>query len=293
MDTQTLLKRVRHIAIRAQKRTQDLSSGEQRSAFRGRGMSFSEVRPYVPGDDVRSIDWNVTARSGEPYIKLYEEERDRTILFVIDMSQSSFFGTRHQIRRDQLAELCATLAFSAVRSQDQVGLLLFSDKIDAFLPPKKGRGQAMLILRKLLEATPKGETTSLSEALFFAYNVLKKTSTCFILSDFIAQDFERPLRNLSRKHQVVGLHAWDPLEKRMPDVGLLSVRDPETGARVTLDTSDPDFRLQYAHIFAHHQALRARQFKKAGAHWIPMGVTEDHIMALLRLFNRRGFMRSR
>jgi uncharacterized protein (DUF58 family) len=293
MDTQTLLKRVRRMAIWAQRRTQDLSSGEHRSAFRGSGISFSEVRPYVPGDDVRSIDWNVTARSGEPYVKLYEEERERSILLIVDLSRSSFFGTRHQIRRDQLLELCAILAFSAIKSQDQVGLLLFSNGVDAFLPPRKGRAQAMIVLRRLLEATPNGGTTNLAEALLFARNVLKKTSTCFILSDFIAPDFERPLRNLASKHQVVGISAWDPIEKRMPDVGLLPVRDPESGQRALLDTSDPEFRLQYAHMFAQNQRLCARQFKKAGATWVQMGVTDDYIIALLRLFKRRGHLQPR
>ncbi len=287
MDTLTLLKRVRRIALQSRRRTQGLFSGGYHSAFKGRGMSFSEVRPYVPGDDVRAIDWNVTARTGEPHIKLYEEERELTVMLLVDVSSSSFFGTRNQIRRDQLAELCAILAFSAIGNNDQVGLLLFADNIQLYIPPKKGRTQAMRVLRELLHAEPTGKSTDLTAALSFVNNTLKNKSICFILSDFQAPDFEKPLRTLARRHDTIGLHTWDTAERTLPDVGLLPIRDPETGSTQLIDTTNPDFRVRYTRRFDEWRQSMATRFRQAGADWLSIHVQEDYTLALLRFFQSR------
>jgi len=287
MDTQTLLRRVRRIALQSKRRTSGLFSGGYHSVFKGRGMSFSEVRPYVPGDDVRAIDWNVTARTGEPHIKLFEEERELTVMLLVDVSRSSFFGTRGQTRRDQLAELCAILAFSAIGNHDQVGMVLFADAVQHYIPPKKGRAHAMLILRELLNAEPRGTHTNVADALSFAHNVLKKRSICFVLSDFQAPDFEKPLRALARRHDTIGIHAWDPAERVLPDVGLLPLRDPESGATRLVDTTDPGFRRRYTFQFDQTQSLLEKRFRQAGAGWISLNVTADYTRALLRFFEHR------
>ncbi len=236
METTELLKRVRRIEIKTKGLSKQIFSGEYHSAFKGRGMSFSEVRGYQYGDDVRNIDWNVTARSGEPYVKVFEEERELTVMLLVDISKSSFFGTVKQPKNELITEICAVLAFSAAQNNDKVGLLLFSDRVEKFLPPKKGRGHVLRIIRELLDTRPQGSGTDIGMALTYFTNMVKKRSICFLVSDYLATGYERPLRLAARRHDLVGLHLYDPREKELPAVGLLRATDAESGKTQWIDT---------------------------------------------------------
>ncbi|MBK8921899.1 MAG: DUF58 domain-containing protein [Saprospirales bacterium] len=288
MDTTELLKKVRKIEIKTRGLSRNLFTGGYHSAFKGRGMSFSEVRVYQPGDDVRAIDWNVTARTGEPHVKIFEEERELTVMLLVDVSASSLFGTTGQSKQDVMTEICAVLAFSAIANNDKVGALLFSDRIELFIPPQKGRQHTLRIIRELLHIEPSGRGTDLGGALQYARNVLRKRSVCFILSDFITADFEAPLSIFAKRHDCIGLHAWDPRERQLPDIGLVRIADAESGATGWVDTTDPAFRRDYQRRFDQRVQQHRELFGRAGADFLSLLTTGSYVQALLRFFEQRA-----
>lgn len=251
-------------------------------------MSFSEVRQYQFGDDVRDIDWNVTARTGDPHIKIYEEERELTVMLLVDISGSSFFGTSGQWKQELLTEICALLAFSADSNNDKVGLLLFSDQPELYIAPKKGRQHTLRIIRELLNVQPAERGTDLAAAIHFTRNVLKKKSVCFVLSDFWAGGYDAALRTLARRHDCVGIHCWDAKERDLPDVGLLRSRDAETGQQSWLDTTDPKFRKAYAQRFDAKRAYASGAFRQAGADFLSLQTSESYASVLLHFFENRA-----
>jgi uncharacterized protein (DUF58 family) len=283
-----LIKKVRKIEIKTRRLTRNLFTGGYHSAFKGRGMSFSEVRQYQFGDDVRDIDWNVTARTGDPHIKIYEEERELTVMLLVDISGSSFFGLNGQWKQELLTEICALLAFSADSNNDKVGLLLFSDQPGLYIPPKKGRQHTLRIIRELLNVQPNEKGTDLSAAIQFTRNVLKKKSVCFVLSDFWAANYDISLRTLARRHDCVGIHCWDLRERDLPDVGLLRTRDAETGQNTWLDTGDPQLRRAYARRFDENRDYASGAFRKAGADFLSLQTSESYASALLHFFEKRA-----
>jgi uncharacterized protein (DUF58 family) len=287
-NMEELIKKVRKIEIKTRRLTRNLFTGGYHSAFKGRGMSFSEVRQYQFGDDVRDIDWNVTARTGDPHIKIYEEERELTVMLLVDISGSSFFGMSGQWKQELLTEICALLAFSADSNNDKVGLLLFSDQPELYLAPKKGRQHTLRIIRELLNVQPGARGTDLTAAIQFTRNVLKKKSVCFILSDFWAKDYDVSLRTLARRHDCVGIHCWDARERDLPDVGLLQTRDNESGKETWLDTSDPQLRRAYAHRFEDNRAYATASFRRAGADFLSLQTAEPYSTALLHFFEKRA-----
>lgn len=288
MDTAELLKKVRKVEIKTRGLSRNLFTGGYHSAFKGRGMSFSEVRVYQPGDDVRTIDWNVTARTGEAHVKIFEEERELSVMLLVDVSGSSFFGSTGQSKQDVMTEICAVLAFSAIANNDKVGLLLFSDRVELFIPPKKGRQHALRLVRELLNLNPTSRGTDVSGALQYARNVLRKRSVCFVLSDFLTENFEAPLRIFAKRHDCIGLHCWDPLEQRLPDIGLLRVADAETGALHWVDTTDPDFRRLYNRQFEKRKTMAETLFRRAGADFLSLPTTDSYVQALLHFFEQRA-----
>jgi uncharacterized protein (DUF58 family) len=291
MDTTELLKKVRKLEIKTRGLSRHLFTGGYHSAFKGRGMSFSEVRQYQFGDDVRAIDWNVTARTGEPHIKIFEEERELTVMLLVDISGSAFFGTRGQSKQEMLAEICAILAFSANSNNDKVGLMLFSDQVELFIPPKKGRQHTLRMIRELLYLEPTERTTNMGNALEMSHNLLKKKSICFLMSDFMASGYESPLRVLSRKHDCIGVHCWDSRERDLPDVGLLPVRDAESGVVEWIDTTNPALRQHYRKRFEENRAKTEGLFRRAGADFLSLQTTDAYINALLQFFERRAHVR--
>jgi uncharacterized protein (DUF58 family) len=288
MDTAELLKKVRKIEIKTRRLSRHLFTGGYHSAFKGRGMSFSEVRLYHFGDDVRAIDWNVTARTGEPFVKIFEEERELSVMLLVDMSASAFFGTAEQFKQEVLTEICAVLAFSAIANNDKVGVILFSDRIELFIPPKKGRQHILRIIRELLNVEPAGRGTDLAGAFQYLRNVLKKRSVCFVLSDFIADDYERSLRVMARRHDCIGIHCWDQRERELPDVGLLLTRDAESGAETWIDTHDPRLRDAYTRLFDERRRRTETAFRRAGADFMSIPTTQSYVQALLRFFEQRA-----
>ena len=288
METSELLKKVRKIEIKTRRLSRNLFTGGYHSAFKGRGMSFSEVRQYQFGDDIRAIDWNVTARTGEPHVKIFEEERELTVMLLVDVSGSSFFGTTGQLKQDVLTEICALLAFSADNNNDKVGLLLFSDRNELFISPKKGRQHMLRIIRELLNVQPSDKGTDLTGAFQYTRNVLKKRSICFVLSDFWASGYDAALRVLARRHDCVGIQCWDPRERKLPDVGLLKVRDAETGRQKWVDTTDPELRQRYAERFDDNRAGAAAAFRRAGADFLSLQTTDSYASALLQFFEKRA-----
>ncbi|MEY3052373.1 MAG: hypothetical protein RLY31_2158 [Bacteroidota bacterium] len=286
-DTTELFRKVRKIEIKSRGLSRQLLSGEYHSAFKGRGMSFSEVRNYQFGDDVRNIDWNVTARTGTPFVKVFEEERELTVLLVIDMSRSTFFGTVHQYKQSLMTEMSAVLAFSAIRNNDKVGILLFTDEIERFIPPKKGRTHILHIIRELVDFQPKGTGTDIGKALDYVNKRIKKRCICFLLSDFIAPRFESGLRITSRRHDLVGIHLSDPREETLPSVGLLLTRDAEEGTLQWLDTDDPRQREQYAAAFADNHAYCKRLFARHGVDLLNIRTDRPYVKALSNFFRTR------
>ncbi|MBU6343499.1 MAG: DUF58 domain-containing protein [Bacteroidetes bacterium] len=287
METTELLKKVRKVELKTRGLSKHLFTGSYHSAFKGRGMLFSEVRLYQYGDDVRTIDWNVSARTGAPHVKIFEEERELTILLLVDVSGSSFFGTTGVSKQDRLIEICASLAFSAVSNNDKVGLLLFSDKPDLFIPPQKGRQHVLRIIRELVNVGVSDRGTNFSAAFQFTQNVMKKRTVCFVLSDFQASAYESSLRILARRHDFIGLQCWDPLERVLPNVGLLQVHDPESGDVRWIDTTDPDMRRWHTQRFDQHQHQTQALFRRAGADFLSIPTTESYIHALLKFFEQR------
>lgn len=288
MDATELLKKVRRIEIKTKGLSSHLFSGGYQSAFKGKGMSFSDVRSYQPGDDVRTIDWNVTARTGEPFVKVFEEERENTVMLVVDVSGSAVFGSHAQFKADYLSELCAVLAFSAIDNNDKVGVMLFSDQIELYIPPKKGRQHILRIIREVLTIKPVGRKTDINKALRYIHNGLKKRCVCFVLSDFLGDGYDESLRVLARQHDCIGIHCWDPLERDLPDVGVLRVADAETGEQIWVDTTSMQLRWQYGYSFEQHRANTQQLFRKAGADFLSIGTHEAYTKALLQFFTRRS-----
>jgi len=288
MDTTELLKKVRKIEIKTKGLSKHLFSGEYSSAFKGRGMSFSEVREYQYGDDVRNIDWNVTARTGEASVKVFEEERELTVMLLIDVSASSLFGTRGQFKSELITEIAAVIAFSAANNNDKVGAILFSDKIEKYLPPKKGKKTILHIIRELLHKDDQSTGTDIKMALEYFNNVQKKRSVAFLLSDFIAPDYNQALQMAARRHDLVGLHIYDKAEKELPNVGLLRIKDAETGLEKVIDTSSRKLREAHQLWFEQHESVFKESFLRTGSDVLSLPTDEDYIKSLLGFFKRRS-----
>lgn len=285
MDTQELLKKLRRIEIKTNRLSEDIFSGAYRSAFKGRGMSFSEVREYQPGDDVRDIDWNVTARYAHPYVKVYEEERELTVLMLIDISKSEQFGTVGMTKRQRVAEIAGTLAFSTIKNNDNIGVIFYSDRVEKFIPPSKGHKHVLQILSEILSIDPKGDGTDISEALRYAHNVQRKSCTLFLLSDFIDESaYERTLGVVRNKHDILAMQVYDPHEAELPMVGLLRVRDAETGEVRMIDSSSKSVRSEYRSYW-HDLSDRLRKtFSKYNIGYVSVSTSEDYVPRLQQLF---------
>jgi uncharacterized protein (DUF58 family) len=287
MEAIELLKKVRRIEIKTRGLTRHIFAGEYHSAFKGRGIAFSEVREYQYGDDIRSIDWNVTARFNHPYVKIYEEERELTVMLLIDVSGSGNFGSAKSFKRDIMTEVAAVLSFSAIYNNDKIGVIFFTDIIEKFIPPQKGRKHILRIISELLNFKPKSNRTSLSEPLRFLTNAIKKRCTAFVISDFIAPEFEEALRIASSKHDVVALKVSDPLEKEIPDVGLMKVLDSETGFEKWIDTSSKYVRKTYSDWWSNHIENLNNTFKKCGVDFTELSTKDDYVRPLMKLFESR------
>ncbi|KAA2219435.1 MULTISPECIES: DUF58 domain-containing protein [Maribacter] len=288
MDTKELLKKVRKIEIKTRRLSDHIFGGEYHSTFKGRGMTFSEVRQYQFGDDVRSIDWNVTARYNEPFVKVFEEERELTMMLMVDVSGSEFFGTKNQFKNEIVTEISATLAFSALQNNDKVGVLLFSDQVELFIPPKKGKTHVLRIIRELLEFTPKSNRTDIGEALKYLTNVMKKKAIVFVLSDFIADDYEKTLKITGNKHDVTGIRVYDEREEEIPNLGLVQMIDAETGALQLINTQSKKVRNSYAEYYRNRVNYFKETFTKSGCGVLDCRVDESYVKKLLGYFKRRG-----
>lgn len=289
METSELLKRVRKIEIKTRGLSSNIFAGEYHSAFKGRGMTFSEVREYQYGDDVRNIDWNVTARHNRPYVKVFEEERELTVMLLIDVSGSRNFGTVSRLKKNQMTEIAAVIAFSAIQNNDKIGVIFFSDKIEKFIPPKKGRTHILHIIRELIDFYPEEKQTDISVALEYLTNSIKKRCTCFVLSDFIDDhSFEHALSIANRKHDVVALRVYDRRENELPPVGLVYLTDAETGESMWVDTSDKNLRENYRKYAYIEEKKLTDIFKRSGVDVANIRSDEDYVRALITLFKKRG-----
>lgn len=289
MDVNDLLKKVRKIEIKTRGLSQNIFAGEYHTAFKGRGVIFSEVREYQYGDDIRDIDWNVTARHNRPYVKVYEEERELTLMLLIDVSGSRNFGAVGMEKKEMMAEIAATLAFSSIQNNDKVGVIFFSDRIEQFIPPKKGRKHILRIIREIIDFHPQSDETDIGVALEFLVNVLKKRSTTFLLTDFIDEhDYSRPMKMASRKHDLVAVQVYDRRDASMPDVGLVRLRDSETGAARWVDTSSKKIRTLYDKAWYASQQKLASLTGRAGVDLASISTDEDFVKSLLGLFRRRS-----
>ncbi|MEW7279650.1 DUF58 domain-containing protein [Aquimarina sp. 2201CG1-2-11] len=288
MDTKELLKKVRKIEIKTRRLSDHIFGGEYHSTFKGRGMTFSEVRQYQFGDDVRNIDWNVTARYNEPYIKVFEEERELTMMLMVDVSGSQLFGTQEQFKKSILTEIAATLAFSATQNNDKIGLILFTDEIELFIPPKKGRSHVLRIIRELLEFEPKSKKTNITEALKFLSNVMKKKAIVFILSDFIADDYQQTLKIVSGKHDVTGIRVYDRREEEIPNLGMVQMEDEETGELLLVNTASKKTRINYSAYYREKVQYFKDSFTRSGAGSLSSRIDESYVKKLLGYFKRRG-----
>ncbi|MDA0985878.1 MAG: DUF58 domain-containing protein [Bacteroidetes bacterium] len=288
MDTKELLKKVRKIEIKTRRLSDHVFGGEYHSTFKGRGMTFSEVRQYQYGDDVRSIDWNVTARYNEPYVKVFEEERELTLMLVVDVSGSEAFGTRSQFKKEVLTEIAATLAFSALQNNDKVGLVLFSEQIELYIPPKKGRSHVLRIIRELLEFHPLSKKTAIGVALEFFSSVLKKKAIVFLLSDFMDKGYDKTLRIAAKKHDLTGIRVYDPMEKTLPNLGMVPMVDAETGRMKWINTFSKGLRRSYGAQYAEQVKNFEELFKKNGAGQLNCSVEESYVKKLLGYFKARG-----
>lgn len=287
MDTKELLKKVRKIEIKTRRLSDHIFGGEYHSTFKGRGMTFSEVRQYQFGDDVRNIDWNVTARYSEPFIKVFEEERELTMMLVVDVSGSGLFGTRNSFKQDIITEIAATLAFSATQNNDKIGLILFSDVIELYIPPKKGRSHVLRIIRELLEFEPKSRKTDLENALSYLSRVMKKKAIVFVLSDFIAEDYQRTLKITSGRHDVTGIRIYDAREEEIPNLGMVAMQDEETGKRMLVDTSSRAVRNNYSKYYRERVDYFSESFRRSGAGSLSTRVDESYVKKLLGYFKAR------
>lgn len=288
MDTKEILKKVRKIEIKTKRLSDHIFSGEYHTSFKGRGMTFSEVRQYQYGDDVRAIDWNVTARYNEPYIKVFEEERELTMMLMVDCSGSQSFGTSNLLKSEFITEIAATLAFSSTQNNDKVGLILFSDQIELFIPPKKGKHHVLRIIRELIEFQPKSKKTDLAQALKFLSSVMKKKAIVFLISDFMTSDYEHTLKIASKKHDISGIRVYDEREETIPNIGLVNMQDAETGALFMVDTTSKKARLNYAVYYKTNVAYFKETFSKCGAGTINSSVNESYVTKLLAYFKARN-----
>ena len=287
METTELLKKVRKIEIKTRRLSNHIFSGEYHSHFKGRGMTFSEVRKYQYGDDIRDIDWNVTAKLNEAHIKIFEEERELTMMLLVDVSKSESFGTRMQQKRDLITELCAVLAFSAIQNNDKVGVVFFTDQIELFIPPKKGKSHILRIIRELIEFKPKGTGTNISEAFKFLSSVIKKRSIVFTLSDFQDEAYDKNLKIASSKHDLTAIRIIDPAEEQLPDIGLVQLQNPETGAMGWVDTSSSIVRATYEKDYQNFVANFKSHCTHSGTDYLDLRVDRSYTKQLLEFFKRR------
>ena len=288
MDTRELLQKVRRVEIKTRGLSQNIFAGEYHTAFKGRGMAFSEVREYQFGDDVRSIDWNVTARFQRPYVKVFEEERELTMILLVDVSGSRDFGSIVQTKRELMTELAATLAFSSIQNNDKVGVIFFSDRIEKFIPPQKGRKHVLHIIRELISFEPVSRKTDIGGALRYFTSVIKKHSTAFLISDFMDDNYADALMIANRKHDIVVLHLYDVREKELPDVGLIKLKDAESEQRLWFDTSDKRVRKAYRDAWLANQLAMQQCFTRAGVDHVSISTSEDYVRCLMRLFRMRS-----
>ena len=287
MEATELLKKVRRIEIKTKGLSRHIFAGEYHSAFKGRGIAFSEVREYQYGDDIRSIDWNVTARFNHPYVKIFEEERELTVMLLIDVSGSGNFGTVSGYKKDIMTEVAAVLSFSAIFNNDKIGVIFFSDMVEKFIPPKKGRTHILRIIRELLDFKPKRNTSNLKEPLRFLTNAIRKRCTAFVISDFIVPDFTEAMKIASNKHDIVALKVYDPVERAIPDIGLVKVADSETGAERWIDTSSRAAREAYRNWWESHIAMIRNIFRKCGVDSAELRTDLDYVKPLISLFENR------
>lgn len=288
METQQLIKKVRKLEIKTRGLSKQMFSGEYHSAFKGRGMTFSEVRQYFAGDDIRTIDWNVTARTSEAHIKVFEEERELTMMLLVDVSASGNFGTSVQFKRELITELCAILSFSALQNNDKIGVIFFTDKVEKYIPPKKGKSHVLRIIRELIEFQPINSKTDIAEALKYFSDVVKKRSIAFIMSDFISSDFEKPLKIASRKHDTIAMQVYDKRESEIPNLGLVNIKDAETGELSVIDTSSKSLRDNYKLSWENRQIKISRLLNKCKVDLIQIRTDENYIVPLRNFFKTRG-----
>ncbi|MES2681088.1 MAG: DUF58 domain-containing protein [Bacteroidota bacterium] len=288
METSELLKKVRKIEIKTRGLSSQIFSGEYHSAFKGRGMAFSEVREYTPGDDVRTIDWNVTARFSTPFVKVFEEERELSVVMVVDVSASGFFGTNKQFKQDLITELCAVIAFSASQNNDKVGIIFFSDKIEKFIPPKKGKSHILRIIRELIEFKPEHKQTNIEVALKYLTNVIKKRSVVFLISDFLTENnYSDALKISNKKHDLVALRIIDKTETELPEIGLIKLKDNESGKLMWVDTNNKQFRKQFVHNKLKFEDDLKEIFNRAGIDSTRILTHESYVQPLMNLFKNR------
>ena len=288
MITREIINKVRKIEIKTRGLSNHIFAGEYHSAFKGRGMTFSDVREYMAGDDIRAIDWNVTARFNHPYVKVFEEERELTVILLVDLSASGNFGTTVQFKKDLITELCAVLSFSAIQNNDKIGVIFFTDIIEKFIPPKKGKTHILRIIRELIEFKPANKKTNITEALRYVSNVIKKKSIVFVISDFTDTQFEDALKYTNKKHDVVALQIYDPKEMELPDIGLLSLLDAETGETIEIDSSNLEFRKAYKKGALQKEKKLNEAFTKSGIDWIKLRTDQNYVQQLMILFKKRG-----
>jgi len=291
MESAELFKKVRKIEIKTRGLSNQIFSGQYHSVFKGRGMAFSEVREYQPGDDIRSIDWNVTARFNHPYVKVFDEERELTVMLIIDVSSSNSFGTQKSIKQEMITEIAAVLAFSAIQNNDKVGVIFFSTTIEKFIPPKKGTSHILRIIRELIEFKPLHQGTNLTEPLRYFTNAIKKRCTAFLLSDFLDRGFEDAIKIANKKHDLIAVKIYDARETELPDVGLIRARDAESGSQKWIDSSDRAVRRQYNNWYKAHDAYVSDTFLRSGVDAAEIRTDEDYIKPLMKLFRIRGARR--
>jgi uncharacterized protein (DUF58 family) len=288
MDTQAIIKKVRKIEIKTRGLSSHIFSGEYHSAFKGRGMAFSDVREYMPGDDIRTIDWNVTARFNNAFVKVFEEERELTVILLVDVSASENFGTQTQFKKDLVTELCAVLAFSAIQNNDKIGIIFFSDKIEKFIPPKKGKTHILYIIRELIGFKPEHKKTNISDALRYVSNAIKKKSIVFVISDFADKNFEDALKFTKKRHDVVALQIYDIREMELPKAGMIRIQHAETGEIMEIDSSKASIRNKYKHLALVNEKQLNDIFNKSGVDWIKLRTDQNYVQHLIRLFKKRG-----
>jgi uncharacterized protein (DUF58 family) len=287
LEASELLKKVRKIEIKSRKLTKNIFAGEYHSAFKGKGMAFSEVREYQYGDDIRSIDWNVTARMGQPYVKKHVEERELTVMLLVDASASGGFGSVNKFKGEMGVELCALLAFSAIKNNDRVGLIIFTSEVERYIPPQKGKNHVLRVIRELLYFEPKHKGTNVAEALSFLNRVQRRKAVVFLVSDFFTPPFTNPLRVTAKRHDLVAVRLGDPRESELPDVGLIELEDAETGAAVLVDSSSKEVRNKYKESMANRVAAIDQTFKSNGVDQIKVSTETDYVEPIVRFFRKR------